>query len=122
MNVPYIGLAFSGLTLSPSFGFNVYALYSPVAHCEDRDDHIMRSKLSTGETDGTFFSVGGNVRWQLTTHLSVTSSLNYTLYDLEGEQDQAFYGTDTFGTGSSGIDLDIEGDQVYFGFTVGYDL
>ena len=122
--VPYIGLAFSALTKLPSLGFHFYALYSPIAQCDDEDDHKLRSKLINGDTDGTFLSLGGDVRWKITKSWSVTSNINYTRYDLSGEQQQYFYAGSNppAGTLFTGIDLDIEGSQTYFGLMATYEF
>ena len=100
----------------------MYTLYSPIARCDDEDDHILRSKLSQGQTDGTFLSLGGDVRWSFTYRWSVTGTLNYSAYDLTGDQTQYFYAGDNAGRGASNIDMTVEGSQVYFGLRVGYDL
>lgn len=122
--VPYIGLAFSGVTESAALGFQLYGLYSPIAQCDDEDDHKLRGKIINGETDGTFLSLGGDVRWKLSQSWSVTGNLNYTSYDLSGEQRQYFYaGTNPpIGTLFTGIDLDIEGSQTYFGLMASYEF
>ncbi|PIE32867.1 hypothetical protein CSA56_13805 [candidate division KSB3 bacterium] len=120
LKIPYVGL---GLSISPArtpLGFNLYALYSPIAKCDDRDDHILRSKLSQGETDGTFLSLGGEFLVKFATRWSVTGTLQYSAYDLEGTQEQYFYAGENAGRGSTGIDLEIEGSQAYFGLTIGY--
>lgn len=122
--VPYIGVGFSGLTFSPAFGFHLYALYSPIAQCDDEDDHKLRGKIINGDSDGTFLSLGGDIRWKITESWSLTGNVNYTHYDLSGEQQQYFYaGTNPpVGTLFTDIDLDIEGSQTYFGFMATYEF
>ena len=122
IQVPYLGLALSMFPLNSSFGFNVYTLYSPIAQCDDEDDHIQRFKLSTGETDGTFLSLGGDLRWKFTDSWSLTGRINYTSYDLEGEQNQSFYAGENAGIRFENIDLTVEGSQVYIGLMLGYEL
>jgi outer membrane protease len=122
VKVPYLGLALSLSSASSAFGFNVYTLYSPIAKCDDEDDHILRSKLSQGQTDGTFLSIGGDLRWSFTYHWSLTGTLNYSAYDLTGDQVQYFYAGENAGSGATGIDMTVEGSQVYLGLRVGYEL
>jgi len=125
INVPYLGLAFSLSPNSSSFGFNVYTVYSPIVRCIDVDDHILRYKESTGETEGTFLSSGGNVLWNFRGPWSLAGRINYTSYDLEGYQDQYFYeGSEDPppGTRFDNIDMTVKGSQYYFGFTISYDL
>ncbi len=130
VKVPYAGVAVS---LSPfqsgDFHLNVYGLYSPKAFCEDEDDHILRYKLNTGESDGHFVSVGGDFRWQVSESWSVTGRIGHSRYDLEGEQDQYFYDDNPrnpddppAGTRYDDIDLTVEGSQTYMGFMVGYEF
>jgi outer membrane protease len=121
--VPYLGAALS-LFPAQSTGITLYTLYSPFAYCEDEDDHILRSKLSTGETDGNFFALGGDVRWKFKGSWSLSGKANYTWYDLDGTQDQFFYsGTNPpAGTRYTNIDLAIEGSQLYLGVMVGYEF
>lgn len=122
LKVPYLGLALLIVPAGSPLASNLYVLYSPVAQCDDEDDHILRSKLSTGETDGTFFSIGGDLRWLYREHLSFTGKVNYTRYDLDGTQDQYFYAGEDAGTRFSNIDLTIEGSQVYLGLMIGYSF
>jgi len=122
LKVPYLGLAMSGASANSVLGYNVYGLYSPIAKCDDEDDHIKRSKLIWGTSDGTFLSFGGDLRWNFAYHWSVTGSVNYSAYDLEGEQTQYFYGGSNAGEGATGIDLTIEGSQAYIGLMIGYEL
>lgn len=122
--VPYIGLALSGLRPSRALDFHVYALYSPLARCDDEDDHVFRSKFILGEADGSFLSLGGDLRWKVNRSWSVVSNVTYTHYDLRGEQQQYFYaGTNPpVGTIYTGIDLKIEGSQTYFGLMITYEF
>lgn len=130
LRVPYLGLTLSMLPLeSSSLGLNIYGLYSSIARCEDEDDHKLRYKLNTGESEGTFFSLGGDVRWQFSDSWSLTGKVNYTTYDLDGEQDQVFYANNPYnpdappaGTRYDNIDLMVEGKQVYIGFMLGYEF
>jgi len=121
LKVPYLGAAASFLPLD-TLGLNFYALYSPLAYCDDEDDHVLRYKLSTGDSNGHFWSLGGDARWTFFSAWSVTGKVNYTGYHLEGDQRQEFYaGYDPpVGTTYSGIDLTIEGHQTSVSVLIGY--
>ncbi len=119
IGVPYIGIALSSGVPNSPIDVNAYGLFSPAATCKDEDDHLLRQKLSNGETEGTFWAVGGDIRWQITPSRSLSALANYTSYDLEGDQTQYFYGGENEGLGATGIDLTVEGRQMYFGATVG---
>ncbi|GAK60582.1 outer membrane protease [Candidatus Vecturithrix granuli] len=122
LHVPYLGLAFSGLIKSSGFGFNVYALLSLIVQCYDEDDHTLRSKLIKGDADGSFLSLGGDLRWEITKSWSIAGNVNYTRYDLNGEQEQYYYAGDYADTLFTGIDLEIEGSQTYFGLMAVYEF
>lgn len=124
IQVPYLGLAVSLSPKHSSFEFNMYTLYSPIARCDDVDDHVQRYKKSTGDTEGTFFSLGGDVLWNFRGSWSLIGRINYTLYDLDGYQGQYFYGGDDPppGTRYENIDMTVEGRQLYFGFMLSYKL
>jgi outer membrane protease len=122
LKVPYVGVAASLLPGGASFGINVYTLYSPIAQCDDIDDHVKRYKKSTGHTEGTFLSVGTDLYWIFSQSWSLTGQINYTKYDLEGEQDQEFYAGENLGVRFDDIDLTVEGSQLSFGVMFGYSL
>ncbi len=124
LKVPYLGLALSLPPNKSSFGFNMYTLYSPIAQCDDVDDHLQRFKESIGKTEGTAFSLGGDILWKFSNSWSLTGKINYTSYDLEGNQDQVFYGGEDPppGTRYDGIDMTVKGNQFYFGLMIGYQL
>jgi outer membrane protease len=124
IQVPYLGLAFSLFPNHSSFGLNLYTLYSPLVRCDDIDDHLIRYKESTGETEGTSFSLGGNVLWNFKDPWSLSGRINYTTYDLDGYQDQYFYGGNDPppGTRYNNINMTVEGSQYYFGFMISYRL
>lgn len=121
LHVPYLGVSVL-FTPLPEIGMNLYTLYSPFAQCKDVDDHVQRYKKSTGETDGTFFSAGGEVFWNVGQGFSLSGTINYTLYDLDGKQAQAFYAGEHAGLRYDGIDLTVTGKQIGLGVLLGYTL
>ena len=122
VNVPYLGLAVSLLPANSSLGVNLYTLYSPIARCDDIDDHVVRYKESTGKTKGKFFALGGNVLWKFSGSWSLTGTINYAGYNLEGTQNQYFYGGEDVGTEFNDIDMTVEGHQFSLGLMIGYKL
>ena len=119
LDVPYVGAAISSAALSGQLGVNAYLLFSPFAKCEDEDDHLLRGKLSQGDTDGTFWAIGGDVRWNFAQRFVLSAFANHSAYDLEGEQSQYYYEGESEGSGSTGIDMTMEGSQTYLGATIG---
>jgi hypothetical protein len=101
---------------------SLFALYSPLAQCDDIDDHIVRQKESTGHTEGTFFSVGSELHFRFASSWSLTGMVNYSRYDLEGSQDQVFYGGPNLGTRFYDIDMTVTGSQLSVGMLMSYIL
>jgi outer membrane protease len=122
LQVPYLGLAMSLVSDTTPLGLNAYALYSPLALCEDVDDHLVRFKKSTGRTQGTFFSLGGDVVIRFSRSWRLTGSANYAHYELEGEQDQEFYGGENIGTRFYDLDMTVDGSQMSVGFLLSYTV
>jgi len=120
IGVPYAGIALSSSLPNGAIDMNAYGIFSPWATCDDEDDHVLREKLSTGESDGMFWAMGGDLRWHITSNWSASLFTNYSAYDLEGKQTQYFYGGEYAGRGAKGIDLAIEGSQLYIGATAGF--
>jgi outer membrane protease len=122
LHLPYVGLNLVLLPAQSPLRFNAYTLYTPLAQCEDVDDHIARYKESTGDTDGSFLAAGANIGWNVKGPWSLTGQFKYSVYNLEGEQEQYFYEGDDppAGTTFTGIDMEIEGSQTYWGLALSY--
>ncbi len=120
IKTPYLGLAASFIPQTISTSVNVYALYSPTARCNDVDDHLVRKKKSTGSTRGTFFSFGSDIHIRLSASWNITGMLNYARYDLDGSQNQIFYGGPNVGTRFSDIDMTVTGRQISLGILLRY--
>jgi outer membrane protease len=122
LDVPYIGAILSMFSANSLLGFNGYILYSPFARCQDEDDHVLRYKLSQGDTKGTYLGLGADLRWNFAPRWAANGALKYSSYKLEGDQTQYFYAGDLAGSGATDIDLTVEGSQIYFGLGVSYDF
>ena len=122
LDVPYLGLIMSMFSANGALGFNGYALYSPIARCQDEDEHVLRAKLSQGDSRGSYWGLGADLRWDFAARWSANGTLKYSSYNLEGEQTQYFYAGDLEGSGAKDIDLTVEGSQIYFGLGVNYDF
>ncbi len=122
LDVPYIGMIVSMFSAKGLAGVNGYLLYSPVAKCHDEDDHILRAKLSRGHVQGDFLGAGVDLRWNVADKWSVSGSVKYSSYDLEGDQEQYFYAGEYAESGTQGIDLTLRGRQLYVGLGAAYDF
>ncbi|MDD5258718.1 MAG: omptin family outer membrane protease [bacterium] len=86
----YLGVgSFSGdidkLTFNAGFG------YSPWAKASDRDDHVLRYKLSEGEAKGSAYIFKGDAEWHFTSQWSLQAAGQYQKFDTDGNQHQTFY-------------------------------
>jgi hypothetical protein len=89
-HIPYFGLS-SNLLLGKRFKTNLSFGYSPFAFANDKDDHLLRYKLSEGDTDGYAYIANMNVNWNLLTHLYFSIGGEYMKIHTTGTQDQSFY-------------------------------
>jgi outer membrane protease len=90
--LPYLGLA-GELKGYPTFTLAGTLAYSPKTMAKDRDDHILRNKLSRSNCEGTSFLAGLNAIWILSDpgrrplwYLEIGGEIVST--DTEGHQDQ----------------------------------
>ena len=67
------------------------AWYSPFAHAEDRDDHMLRSKLSTSDADGSAWQAGVSGRLALGPSDALQAQLSLVRFTTTGTQLQRFY-------------------------------
>jgi hypothetical protein len=114
-SIPYGGIA---LDLRPSnrFSINLSAAYG-WAFAEDEDDHILRSKRSTAESDGPFYSLKALGTLSLTQRLFLLLALEYLKMDTDGKQTQTWYATTSeaaAGTTLSNINYSAKSEQTYF--------
>jgi outer membrane protease len=95
-HIPYFGLS-SDLLFGKRFKTNLWAGYSPWAFAKDRDDHLLRYKLSEGETDGYAFIGNLNLNWNFATHFYLSVGGEYMKIHTTGTQDQSFYAGPYYG-------------------------
>lgn len=97
-----------------TYGLDFELRFSPYLKAKDRDDHVLRNKLSTGETDGCGCMVGINSFLTTKNNWSFRLGLDFTHIGTDGFQDQYWYGNDgatPVGTRIEDIDLKITSDQ-----------
>jgi len=119
--IPYGGIGFD-IRPSSKFSINLLGVYG-WANAEDKDDHILRSKRSTAEADGSFYSIKAQGDLSLSKNLSLLAAIEYLKIDANGTQDQVRYAaTDEgpAGTIATGIDYKAESEQLYFWAGVKY--
>jgi outer membrane protease len=96
-HIPYFGLN-SDLLFLGKFQANLKLGYAPWAFAKDRDDHLLRYKLSKGDTDGDAYFANLNATWNFWPHLYLTISGEYMKIHATGTQHQSFYAGPFVGT------------------------
>lgn len=74
-----------------NFTFNAGFGYSPWAKAQDRDDHIARKKLSTGEATGFAYVFKGDAEWHFSSQWALSFAGQYQKFVTDGNQHQIFY-------------------------------
>lgn len=119
-SIPYIGAGFSSkigektvLDLSAQLGY---------VTVNDEDDHILRYKLSTGESTGNSIGLSGNLVYDISPSVYLKLDGEYLFITANGKQTQRWYKTTseaTQGTTIPNIDLKIESFQALTTIGVG---
>ena len=89
-NITYLGLN-TNLFSGEKFELNLRAAYSPWTYAYDRDDHILRYKLSKGNCRGNAFFINMNAKWKFSSKWLLRIGSEYTNIDTQGTQHQEFY-------------------------------
>jgi outer membrane protease len=88
--------------------------YSPWAAAEDRDDHVLRKKLSTAKTEGSASFAAVTAQWDIEDNDFFLVRGQYLKIDTTGTQTQAFY--DGTGDVFTGINDKITSQQTSLSF------
>lgn len=89
-SIPYLGLSAEVLS-GNRFRLNVRAVYSPRTWAHDRDDHLLRYKLSKGDCEGNAYFITMNANWKFSSNWLLQIGGEYTGINTEGTQYQEFY-------------------------------
>ncbi len=76
----------------PEMVMSLGAEFAPFATVKDRDDHLLRSKLSITEFSGHSISLSVNLTALLTSSISVSLGVEQSTLDVTGRQTQSQYG------------------------------
>ena len=117
-HIPYLGVS-SSIRLLKGFSAEINAGYSPITFAEDRDDHILRYKLSKGDTDGYSYFANANAVWNFLSHWFLIVGAEYLKIHTTGEQHQSFYAGPDAGL-EFDVDDKITSKQTFLSATVIY--
>jgi len=120
-HIPYAGIA-ATIDIIRELDIDATVKASPLVSAKDRDDHVLRDKLSSGDVTGGMVAVGGEASYTLFgpgQGLSWVFSFGYeyTYINATGSQTQTWYGDDPFypgdetGTQVTGIGDKLKSEQ-----------
>lgn len=89
-NIFYIA-ATSRIVSNDSFTADLKLGFSPYTKADDRDDHILRAKLSTANTDGYAYLAELNAKWNMSEYWWFNLRGEYLNISTTGQQFQYFY-------------------------------
>ena len=95
--------------------------YSPFAQAKDRDDHLLRSKLSEGSGNGSAWLFDVKLRLQATKHWFAAVGVSGLFIDTNGTQKQSIYGGEDIGYQAT-IEQTITSSQTCGSLEVGYSF
>lgn len=88
--IPYLGII-SDLLLGDKFQLSLKFGYAPWVDAKDRDDHILRYKLSIGDCKGDAYFLDLNAAWVVLPNWLLQIEGKYMDIDTKGTQHQKFY-------------------------------
>jgi outer membrane protease len=95
--------------------------YSPLVQARDRDDHLLRSKLSEGSDSGSAWLFDLKLRLQATKHWFAAVGVSGLFIDTSGTQKQSYYGGEFAGYQAT-IDQTLTSSQTCGSLEVGYSF
>ena len=92
-NIPYIGfdVSYASKKIDMRTGFAI----SPYIKASDKDDHLLRDKMSYGNSQGNGVMFNSSFGYNITTQLKFEGKFNYLKINTDGTQDQYFYDSDS---------------------------
>ncbi|TFH43638.1 MAG: omptin family outer membrane protease [Chrysiogenales bacterium] len=100
--------------------------FSPYLRGRDIDDHLLRAKLSKGDSKGTAFMPSLKIRYIFSTRIYITASLNFLSINAKGKQNQSYYLPVAEANGIPGwsarIDHKLKSQQLSVGIGAGYSF
>jgi len=117
-HIPYFGLG-SNILFGKKFRVNMTGGYTPWATAKDRDDHILRYKLSEADVEGYTYFASLNAILNFLPHWFLIISGEYMKIHTTGTQHQSFYAGPNAGW-TSDVDDKITSKQRFFSAMITY--
>jgi len=106
--IPYLGVH-SQIQLGHQFQTIIDLGYSPWAWADDKDDHVLRQKVSKASTTGKAYLAAATMQWNIQDNDCLQVGGQYLKIDTTGTQTQTFY--DGSGLVYTGINDKITSQQ-----------
>ena len=112
-HIPYLGVKFRNRKKN-KINWESSLDIAPYVKAEDIDDHILRYKKSTGETEGGALMFNSSLEYNLKPNFILSVAGSYTKIATDGHQDQYFYDGKYEGDENKNIDqtIDLESYKV----------
>jgi outer membrane protease len=95
--------------------------YSPFVQASDRDDHLLRQKLSEGSDTGSAWLLDLTLRLQATKHWFAAGGVSGLFIDPSGTQQQSYYGGEYVGYQAT-LDQTLRSSQICSSLEVGFSF
>ncbi|MCL7486799.1 MAG: omptin family outer membrane protease [Desulfobulbaceae bacterium] len=89
--MPYF-LVEGQFNIIPALKINGRFAFAPWVDVDDRDQHLLRNKVNTGDLSGSAVMAAVGVEYDFTPWMFVTGGLEHTYVDVDGDMDASFYG------------------------------
>jgi len=89
--MPYLMIE-GQFNIIPALKINGRFAFAPWVDVDDRDQHLLRNKVNTGDLSGSAVMASVGVEYDFTPQMFVTGGLEHTYVDVDGEMDASFYG------------------------------
>ena len=113
-NMPYLMIA-GQFNIIPALRVDGRFAVAPWMKVEDKDQHLLRSKVNTGDLDGSAIMLSAEAAYDFTAHIFVTAGLDYTYITADGDMDATFYGIY-----DHTVSEEIESNQASLYTTIGF--
>ncbi len=90
-SMPYL-LVGTEFQITPAFIITGSLAYSPLVTAEDRDDHLLRSRVAKGDMDGDAYMIDLSGNYEFESSWFVEGGVCYTKIEVDGEIDISVYG------------------------------
>lgn len=89
--IPYLAISGS-IKPIPALSINARFAFAPWIQVDNKDQHLLRNKVNTGDLDGTATMASVEAEYCINQYLFVNGGFDYTYFEADGDMDATFYG------------------------------